>query len=607
MEQHTLSVLASIGVASLICQWIAWRMRQPSILFLLTAGILMGPVFNWVQPDILLGDTLFPIVSLSVAVILFEGSLTLEFREIKGHGAMVRNLLSVGSAVTWLVGTLACRFAAGLSWEMSFLFGAIITVTGPTVIMPLLRAVRPNAKLTNILKWEGIVIDPIGALLAVLVFEFVLSGQQETLTHSLVTFSKTLVLGLSLGALSGYLLGLALRQHWLPQFLQNAGTLTYMLGIYALSNHLAHESGLLTVTVMGIWLANMKGVPVDDILEFKESLSVLLISALFILLAARIEPEAMTQLGWKPVGVILVLILVARPLGVWLSAYKTQLNLNEKLFLSWIAPRGIVAAAVSALFAYRLEANGHEDAALIVPLVFMVIISTVVIQSLTAAPLAKLLGVEEPVSNGFLFIGANTVTRAIAKALMSRNIPVILTDTNWENIRHTRMENIPVYFGNPVSEHAENHINFTGIGNMMAMSPYKQLNTLATFHFLDLFGSGHVFGLSEGDQEQRASHQHSRKFRDTRILFGEGVTFGKLASLISKGAQIRITSLTAEFSFEQYKKQHGSRLLMLFGISPQGNIQPVTGDKALKAGMGWEIISLIQPESDEPVSNGDKA
>lgn len=595
MTENTLFLLASIGVISLFCQWLAWKMKLPAILLLLLGGILMGPVFDWLDPDALFNDLLFPIISLSVAVILFEGSLTLEFKELKEHGRMVRNLLSIGMLVTWFTATLVSRFALGLSWEIATLFGAIVVVSGPTVIMPLLRVVRPTSNLSNILKWEGIVIDPIGALLAVLVFEFIVSGKSGALGHTLWTFSSTIMLGASLGCIAGWLLGLALRQHWLPQFLQNAGSLTFMLGVYALSNTLQHESGLLTVTVMGIWLANMRGVPVDDILEFKESLSVLLISALFILLAARIEFGAIAALGWGPAWVILALIFIARPVGVWLSAMGTNLTWQEKAFLSWISPRGIVAAAVSALFAFQLESQGHSDAAILIPLVFLVIITTVIIQSLTASPLAKWLKVSEPDGRGFLFIGANQVSREIAKALIKRDIPVMLSDTSYENIRLARMENLPVYFGNPVSEHAENHMDLTGISNVLAISPYRQLNTLATFHYLDLFSRGHVFGLSDGQGEQRASHQFSEKFKETRTLFGEKVTYAMLASQLSQKASVKTTQLSSEFTLEDYRTQHGSRLLILFVVTPQGKLTPVVADQDIKAEEGYELISMIRP------------
>jgi len=596
MPVSTVMLLASIGVLSLFCQWLASRVRMPAILFLLAGGIAVGPMSGFLAPDAVFGDLLFPMVSLAVAIILFEGSLTLRYEEIRGHGKMVRNLIPVGSIVTCTIGTLTAHWLLDIAWGVALLFGAISIVTGPTVIAPLLRSVRPTAKLANILRWEGIIIDPVGALLAVLVFEGIVSwGQGNVFGHSLYIFGKTLVVGFLIGAAAGYLNGLVLRQHLIPQYLHNAGTLTFMLGVYAISNEMAHESGLLTVTVMGIWMANMKQVSVESILEFKESLSVLLISALFIILAARIEFDAIASLGWGLVGVLAILILVARPLSIFLSATGTSLNWREKLFLSWIAPRGIVAAAVSALFAFQLQKLGYANADTLVPLVFMLIIATVTLQSLTARPLARLLSVAEPASYGFLILGANPVARMIAQALKKQEVPVTLADTNWENVRQARMDNLQTYFGNPISEHAATHLDLTGIGNFLVISPYKQMNSLATYHFLDWFGPNHVFSLAEGDQEQKARHQTAEKIQMTRGLF-DGVSYAKLASLVSKGFTIKTTQLSEEFGYEDFLEEYQRQALVLFVFDSKGRVSPVLETGDLKPETGWILISLVPPQ-----------
>ncbi|MEQ9545780.1 MAG: sodium:proton antiporter [Marinobacter sp.] len=597
MPVSTVLLLASIGVLSLFCQWLAWRVRMPAILFLLAGGIAAGPWLGFLAPEVVFGDLLFPLISLSVAIILFEGSLTLRYEEIRGHGKMVRNLIPVGSVVTCIIGTLSARWLLEVSWEVALLFGAISIVTGPTVIAPLLRSVRPDAKLANILRWEGIIIDPVGALLAVLVFEGIVSwGQGNVFGHSLYIFGKTLAVGFLIGALAGYLNGLALRKHLIPQYLHNAGTLTFMLGVYALSNEIAHESGLLTVTVMGIWMANMKQVPIDSILEFKESLSVLLISALFIILAARVEFSAIAELGWGLVTVLAVLMLVARPVSIFLSAIGTSLNWRDKLFLSWIAPRGIVAAAVSALFAFQLQKLGYESAGTLVPLVFMLIIATVTLQSLTARPLAKLLKVAEPAEFGFLILGANPVARMIAAALKKYEVPVTLADTNWENIRQARMNNLPVYFGNPVSEHASTHLDLTGIGNLLVISPYKHMNSLATYHFLDWFGKDSVFTLAEGDPEQKARHQTAEKIQMTRGLF-DGVSYAKLASLVSQGYTVKTTQLSDEFSYEDFLEKYHHQTLVLFVFDSKGRVSPVLDMEPIKPENDWILISLVPPQA----------
>lgn len=598
MPISTVLLLASIGVLSLFCQWLAWRVRVPAILFLLATGIACGPVLHYLNPEDVFGDLLFPMVSLAVAIILFEGSLTLRFSDIRGHSTMVRNLIPIGALVTGTIGTLAAHWVLDIAWEIALLFGAICLVTGPTVIAPLLRSVRPSAKLANILQWEGIIIDPVGALLAVLVYEGIVSwGLGNVLSHSLYIFAKTIVVGVVLGAAAGYLNGQVLRKHWIPHYLHNAGTLTFMLGVYALSNEIAHESGLLTVTIMGIWMANMKQVQVDGILEFKESLSVLLISALFIILAARLEFSAITSLGWGLVIVLAILILVARPLSIFLSAIGTDLNVREKLFLSWIAPRGIVAAAVSALFAFQLQSDGYEGAQTLVPLVFMLIITTVTLQSLTARPLAKLLGVAEPAQFGFLIMGANQVARMIAKELQKHEVPVLLADTNWENVRQARMDNLKVYFGNPISEHASNQLNLTGIGNLLVISPYKHINSLVTYHFIDWFGDhDSVFSLAEGEQDQKARYQTAEKIQQTRGLF-DGVSYAKLASLASQGYTIKTTQLSDTFSYSDFLEQHQHEALVLFIIDSKNHIKPVKAMDKLKADSESTLISLVPPKS----------
>lgn len=596
MTVSTVFLLACIGIISLFCQWLAWRVRMPAILFLLAGGIAAGPMFGLLDPEAVFGDLLFPLISLSVAIILFEGSLTLRFSDIAGHGRMVRNLIPVGSVVTCIIGTLSARWVLNVSWEVALLFGAISIVTGPTVIAPLLRSVRPKAKLANILRWEGIIIDPAGALLAVLVFEGIVSwGQGNVFGHSLWIFAKTLAVGFLIGALSGWLNGIALRKHLIPQYLHNAGTLTFMLGVYALSNELAHESGLLTVTVMGIWMANMKQVPIDSILEFKESLSVLLISALFIILAARVEFAAIAELGWGLVLVLVLLMLVARPASIFLSAIGTSLDWRDKLFLSWVAPRGIVAAAVSALFAFQLQDQGYESAGALVPLIFMLIITTVTIQSLTARPLARMLKVAEPSAYGFLILGANPVARKIGIALKNLKVPVTLTDTNYENVKLARMENLKVYFGNPVSEHASTHLDLTGIGNLLVISPYKHMNSLATYHFLDWFGTTNVFTLSDGEQDQTARLRTAEKIHMTRGLFN-GLSYAKLASLAAKNYTIKTTQLSDEFTFRDFQAKYEQQACVLFVLDSRDRISPVKDMEDLKLGEGWTLISLVPPQ-----------
>ncbi|MFQ3237095.1 MAG: NhaP-type Na+/H+ or K+/H+ antiporter [Paraglaciecola sp.] len=595
--------LVAVGLISIACQYLAYKIKMPAILPLLVAGMLVGPVMGIIDADALFGDLLFPIVSLSVAIILFEGALTLRFADLGGHGSMVRNLCTVGTLITWMVASPIAHFTLGISWQMAFLFGAIVTVTGPTVIVPMLRTVRPNSKISNILRWEGIIIDPIGALLAVLVFEYIVSTQ-DALSHTLYAFGLTLGIGLGIGAAVGYLLGLILRNSWVPHYLENTAVLTLMLGAFAISNLIAHESGLLTVTVMGMFLANMKNVDVDDILEFKETLSVLLISGLFILLASRIELASIVSLGWGSVLVLLVIMFVARPLAVFASSWKTGLTWRELALLSWIAPRGIVAAAVSALFSLKLEALGYAQAELLVPMVFLVIITTVVVQSLTSIKVAEYLQVRAPEPNGFLIFGGGLFCRMFAKELLVQDISVRLADTNWDALRWARMDNIPTYFGNPMSEHAARTLDLSVFGKVLVMSPYRQLNPMVTYHFEHEMGKGTVLGLSNNEQQQRPSHQISEYYAKKLGLFAKDVTYGKLAGMASKGATIKTTRLSETFSYDDYKGEYADRSLRLCAIDTQGRVLIYTTSNSIKPKADWRIISLIYPPSPMPPPPG---
>ncbi|WP_245792039.1 cation:proton antiporter [Teredinibacter waterburyi] len=598
MDDPTI-VLVAIGLLSIACQYIAYRLKLPAILPLLLIGLALGPGLDVLDPDALFGSLLFPMVSLAVAIILFEGALTLDFDDLGSHGSMVRNLCTLGAVITWLIVTPAAHFFIGFDWAISFLFGAIVTVTGPTVIVPMLRSVRPNSKISNILRWEGIIIDPIGALLAVLVFDFVIATQHPW-SHAFLTFGKMLAVGLGVGLVSGFVLGYLLRGNFIPHYLRNTAVLTLMLGVFALSNLAAHESGLLTVTVMGIVLANMKDVDVDDILEFKETLSVLLISALFIMLAARLNVDEVAALGFGSAMVIVIIMFVARPVSVFLSAWKSDLKLNELIMLSWISPRGIVAAAVASLFALKLELAGFEQARLVVPMVFLVIISTVVFQSLTSVKIANLLGVRVGEPNGVLFFGANRFTRLLAKELLSKDIPVQIADTNWDAIREARMENIPTYYGNPISDHAARTLDISTVGKVLVVSPYKQLNPLVTYHFDYILGSGSALGLSTNDST-RSSHKVSMAYEKKLGLFAEGITYGKLVGMVAKSAVIKTTRLSDEFTMADYSETYGDRALALCAINPSGAVHIFSAGKTITAKSGWQIVSLIAPDKNESV------
>ncbi|MEM9758440.1 MAG: sodium:proton antiporter [Pseudomonadota bacterium] len=584
---HTLEAILVLGIGA---QWLSWRLRLPSILPLLVLGILAGPVSGLLDPDALFGPILFPLVSIGVALVLFEGGLTLRFRNLRGHGSAVTNLVSWGAILNWLLIAAGSHYLAGLPGDMAMLFAALVIVTGPTVINPLLRTMRADDTVSRVLRWEGILIDPVGALLAVLVFQFLLTGH-----GSWTLFVTSVLAGTATGFAGAWSLGFVLRRHWVPEYLLNVLTLAWVVMVFALSDLLAHESGLLAVTIMGVWLGNMRDIAVNEILSFKESLSVLIISILFIVLGARVDPGAILALGWQA-PLILAVVLLARPVVVWLATVSSGYSWQQKALISWVAPRGIVAAAVSSLFALRLEESGHAGASILVALTFLVIISTVLLQSFTARPLTRALGLAEAEPNGMLFVGANSVARALATALKAHGFRVKLADTSYEEIRAARMAGLEVYYGDPISSHADQYLELSGIGRLFAVGRRSRWNTLACMKFRSEFGPQRVFSLR--NSEDRSDSERARLNDDYAPprLFGEDVTYQKLASLLASGAVIKTIRLGEDFGLEAYRRENDARILPLFSLSAKNKLRVLHGDEdeaTLEA--SDRVVALVWP------------
>ena len=580
-----IALIVAIGIGA---QWLSWWLKQPAILILLVAGLLAGPVFGVLDPDALFGKLLGPAVSLGVAVILFEGSLTLRLREIRGRGRVVTRLVTMG-ALASMLSIAAAAWALGLlSWKVALLFGALASVTGPTVIVPILRSVRPTRDLSNILRWEGILIDPLGALAAVILFQLVALGAERG--SDLFLALRIFGVGIGLGAAAAYGFAAILRRHLLPDYLRNVAALSVVLVVFALSNLLAHESGLLAVTIMGVLLANLKDVPTEEILDFKESLTVLLTSVLFIILAARM-PLAGFGLDWAPTLALLAFVLfVARPLSVFVSTVGSDLPWRERAVLSWIAPRGIVAAAVSALFALQLEVLGVKGAQTLVELTFAVIVVTVFVHGLTARPLARWLGVADPEARGVLVLGANPFAAAIALSLKKLDFDVLVADTSWDQIRKARMAGLRTYMGTVVSDDADRRLDLVGIGRLLALSHRAPLNALACLRYAREFGTANVFNVRIADAAERATRAAGR------VLFREDATLERLEALIvQEGFEIRHTNLTEEFDFQNMIESQSPESVLLYAVSPARMVYPFSEDHVFRAGPGWRIAYLDRP------------
>ena len=611
MTEEILAQLALIVVLGIGAQWLAWRTRLPSILLLLVFGLLAGPVAFAIglhetlshliiplDPEHMFGELLFPIVSLSVAIILFEGGLTLRFSELKGFERDTLRLIAIGVPITWVLTTLSAHYILQLDFKLAVLFGAILVVTGPTVIMPLLRQIRPIGKVGPLIKWEGIVADPIGAILAVLVFEALLAGSlgEATLGASWGAI-KSVYIGVTIGLLGAGLLVLLFSRHWVPDYLENPVALGVVIGAFAISNHFQPESGLLTVTLMGIVLANQHYIDVKHIIEFKENLRVLLISVLFIVLSARITPEDLqVLLDTRSLIFLGVMILLVRPIAVALSTLRSKLEIKERAFLAWMAPRGIVAAAVTSLFALKLIDAGYNGAEKLVPYIFLIIIGTVAVYGLTASPLARKLDLAKPNPQGVLIVSAHKWARQIARAIHAEGFPVLMVDSNWNNLTEARMEGIPTHYANILSESTLEELELGGIGRMLALTSNDEINALASLHFSELFGRKQVFQLALTETESHSVPKHLYG----RFLFQEGVSHAHLVRRFRANYIVKRTALTEEFDLSSYMKAYDNRAILLFLISNDGeNLLISTADQPLTPQPGDVLIGLVPGPSDD--------
>ena len=489
----SLAVILGVGV---FAQWLAWRTQIPSIIALLIACLILGGLFE-VDPDELLGDTLFPLVSISVALILFEGGLDLPPRELRNTGTVVRRLISVGALVTFIVAAWGAYRIFELPYEPAVVLGAVLVVTGPTVVGPLLRFVRPAGRVGPILRAEGVLIDPIGATAALIAFEIVVADQADdaAIEVALIVL-KTLVVGAGIGLAAALILDYGMQRFLIPDALAVPITLTFVVGAFVATNAVQEEAGLLAVTVLGIWLARRDSSTIRQVLEFNESLRTLLISTLFILLAARIETDELFDVVGPSLLFLALLIFVARPLAVIASTIRTSLPWRERAFLMAMAPRGIVAAAVSAIFALEMENREIDGAEKMVPIVFLVIIGTIVVYGFLAGPIARRLGLAEAHVDGVLIAGSNAVARGLAGSLKSHGVKSLLVDTDPYSVTRAIAAGLPARRMSVLAEEAARDLDLRGIGRLLACTSNDEVNALATARFARVFGRREVFQLA---------------------------------------------------------------------------------------------------------------
>ncbi|CAN5512482.1 sodium:proton antiporter [soil metagenome] len=588
-----------ILVLGMVAQWAALKLHVPSILILLSTGLLVGPGLGILEPSVMFGDLLFPLVSISVALILYEGGLDLNLRELGDIGPSFLRQVTIGALVTWGVTALAAHFILGLNREISILLGAILIVSGPTVVIPLLLHIRPVRRVSNLLKWEGIIIDPVGAIIAVIVLQAILSGDLGNGSFQwsgTIDVAETFIIGGIVGAAGGLIMVYTLKNYLLPDLYQNMLSLAVVVGIFAISNEIRAESGLFAVIIMGLVMANHPTVSVHRIIDFKENLRVVIISVLFIVLAARLErDEITTVLNFKSVLFILALLLVARPLATILSTWGSPLSWKDRAFIAWVAPRGIVAAAIASIFGIELAEAGISGGSELTAYAFLAIIGTVLIYGLSAPYLARKLELVSTGPSGALILGAHPLAQELGLALLEEGFPVLLVDSNRTNIQGARLAGLKTHYGNVLSDETIEQLDLAGIDTFIAMTPNDEVNALAAVRMSEIFEERNVFQVAPQGATLASpglSASPARHLRG-RILGASGISLTEINRRLRAGASIKRTVLTERFTFDDFVEQYESPL-PLFVITSDHVLRPVAADQQRPIIPGDRLISLVE-------------
>ncbi|MBY8975149.1 sodium:proton antiporter [Rhodobacteraceae bacterium NNCM2] len=549
MDNLTLT-FALIGVLGVGSQWLAVRLKMPAIVFMLVAGILAGPVFGLIDPEAEFGALFGPIIGIAVAVILFEGGVTLNFHELRDATLPVRRLCTWGAVLSWVLNTAAGYYIAGLSFTSSAIFGGILVVTGPTVIIPLLRQAKLSSRASSTLRWEAIINDPVGALFAVLAFEVAVAAQSDHLAE----VGGHLVLGVVVATVVGYLagrgLGRGFRYGLVPEYMKAPVLFAAVLAVYASTDFLLHESGLLAVTVMGIVMANMRLPSLGELKRFKEQVTVLLVSGVFVLLAASHDFGSLAALDWRAGAFIAAIILLARPIAVMLSLIGTALPMSERILVAWVAPRGVVAVAVAGFFGARLVDMGVADGAMLAPLAFLLVAVTVLLHGFTLGWVARLLGLTSTEPPGVLILGGNRFTNSLARVLRDTEVPVLMVDRNWHRLGQARSDGIPTYYGELLSEAAEHSVELSRYGTLIAATSNDDYNALVCTDLGPELGRDRIF--------QVGRHESSEGERDMpatiggRTLLASGSDLDLLELRLGRGWHFTTTTLEGENAFDTY-------------------------------------------------------
>ena len=533
MEHQIVDIIVLVGALGIGAQWLAWRFHIPAIVLLTVAGMAAGPGLGILHPERQFGQFLEPLIGVAVAIILFEGGLHLRLRDLRGIARPVRRIVFVGAPVAWAMGAAAAHYVAGLTWPVALLLGGILVVTGPTVIIPMLRQAKLERETAAVLKWEGIVNDPVGALLAVLVLELATAragAVGEVLGFSAVGIAAAAALGFTVGK------GLALmieRGH-IAEFLKGPTILGVALVCYLAGNVLQKEAGLAAVTVLGVTLANTGLADIDQVRRLKEYVTVVLVSGVFIVLSASLERDMLAGLGWETAAFVAAIVLVVRPASVFLATLWTPLGWRQRVLIGWVAPRGIVAVSMAGLLGAILVNRGFDDGARLVPLTFAVVIATVVLHGFTIRPLGRYLGLAAGPEHGVLIVGAESWALGFGRTLNELGIPVVVADANAAHLEAARESELETFEGEILSDLAEHSLEFNRFEHVLAATDDDVYNALVCTQLAAEFGRRNTFQLA-GHETGAAGAGQVRTSARGLVLMAPGLDADTLEERLLQG------------------------------------------------------------------------
>lgn len=589
-------MILAVGVGA---QWLAWRIRLPAIILLAAGGLLIGPVLGLVPRGGEVSHTVEMVVALCVAVILFEGGLSLQTSELRVAARGVRRLVYLGVPFSWLLGSFAAHSITGLSWPVALVFGAIMVVTGPTVIMPLLRQAGLNRRISSYLKWEGIVNDPIGALLAVLTFQFfIFAGEGLGWLPVIEGLASAIAVAVGLGGLVGWLTGKAFQQGMVPEYLKSPVMLTLVLVAYVLSNLVQEEAGLLAVTVMGIVVGNMDLPGLQDMKRFKEYITVMLVSVVFVVLTATMDPDVVRAVNWSNVALIAAIMFLVRPVAIMAATIGAGMELRERLLLSWIAPRGIVAAATAGVMGPALAQHDFPGAEALLPLVFGVIFATVVAHGLSIGWLGRRLGLASPTRDSVLIVGASPWSVELGRVLQEIGVKVLIADNSWHKLRAARLAGLKVFYGEILSEFADESVELGHVGAVLAATDNDAYNALVCTALAPDIGRDRVFQLSMGPGEDDDPKGVALGLKG-KIAFGEEVEYESLWRWHVDGWVFTRTRLTDSYSYSDYLGDADSRAIQIARVRADSRAQFLSPGQTTEPEVGDVLIGYSPPRPEE--------